>query len=146
MKIKFIVMSSLIITINLFIISCNGNTEPQVCISGNCVNVEIADTQNERNFGLMFRENLDENSGMIFIYEESDTYAFWMKNTLIQLDMIWINEDKIIIYIAEAEPCKADPCPTYAPEEPAKYILEVNQGFSQEHDINVGDKVKSKGI
>jgi len=145
MKMKFITLSLLIIVISLFLISCN-NTEPQVCISGTCVNVEIADNQNERNFGLMFREELDEDRGMIFVYEESDTYTFWMKNTLIPLDMIWINEDNVIVHIAEAEPCKADPCPTYGPEEPAKYILEVNQGFSQEQDINIGDEVNFKRI
>jgi hypothetical protein len=63
----------------------------------------------------MHREHLPEKSGMLFVFQQSSPYGFWMKNTLIPLDMIWIDQNQKIIDIQQAIPCTADPCPSYKP-------------------------------
>ncbi len=90
--------------------------------------IEVATTPAERQQGLMNRESLPANQGMLFVFEDEAPRNFWMKNTLIPLDMIWINEAKTIVDIKAAEPCKIADCPTYLGAAPAKYVLELNQG------------------
>jgi uncharacterized protein len=126
----------------LFLLIRRSDSVPQVCFPNKCVNVEIVDTQEERARGLMFRENLSEDDGMLFIFEEAGNYPFWMKNTLIPLDMIWINSDSRVVEIETAVPCTKDPCGIYGGKELAKYVVEVNEGFAEENNINVGDVVK----
>ena len=110
------------------------------------VNVEIADDDYGRQQGLMFRKSLNENDGMIFIFENEDFRSFWMKNTLIPLDMIFINENFEIVEIKNAMPCNEDPCATYSSAKPAKYVLEINEGFAEKNSIEAGDKVDLKGV
>jgi len=107
-----------------------------------CFNVEVVQTINERQKGLMFRENLDNNSGMLFIFPESNKHGFWMKNTLIPLDIIWIDQNKTVVYIKEnIIPCKVDykDCPIYYPQKEALYVLEVNFGKVKENNLSVGE-------
>ena len=103
------------------------------------INAEIADDNHERMNGLMFRENLEENSGMLFIFENEEMQTFWMKNTMIPLDIIFIGNNFEIVDIKSAEPCSKDPCKLYASSGPARYILEVNAGFAADNKINVDD-------
>ncbi|MCH8003072.1 MAG: DUF192 domain-containing protein [Nanoarchaeota archaeon] len=105
------------------------------------VNVEIADSLEERSSGLMFREFLDENSGMLFVFDDEDYYSFWMKNTLIPLDIIFISENLEIVDIIYAEPCREDSCKSYKPIKPAKYVLEVNGNFTIKNDVKIGNKI-----
>ena len=105
------------------------------------VNVEIADSPEERAAGLMFRESLGENSGMLFIFDDEKTRSFWMKNTLIPLDMVFISEDLEIIDIKYAVPCREDPCISYVSKEPAEYVLEVNENFTIRNDIAIGNTI-----
>lgn len=147
MKIKknhFVIFFAIIILIIIFYYSLkNENEIPKVCFSSEkCASVEIADDNEERQKGLMFREEMDENSGMLFIFENSDYYNFWMKNTLIPLDIIWISEDMKIVDIQNAVPCLEEPCEIYKPREKAFYVLEVNSGFAERNEINIGDEVK----
>ncbi|MFH1721825.1 MAG: DUF192 domain-containing protein [Candidatus Altiarchaeota archaeon] len=116
----------------------------EVCFStGDCVTVEIADEPAETSRGLMFRQKLGADEGMLFIFPSEVVQKFWMKNTLIPLDMLWITENGKIIFIEhDVPPCKSDPCPTYGPDEPAKYVLEVNAGYIKEHGLKVGDTLK----
>lgn len=106
------------------------------------VNVEVADNERERMQGLMFRESLEENTGMLFVFEEKAKYAFWMKNTLIPLDVIFIDENFNIIDIIYAVPCKEDPCERYIPKKDSLYVLEVNGNFTVKYEISIGNKVK----
>ena len=122
-------------------ISCT-NTSPQVCFDEKCVNVEIADEKEEITTGLMFRESLAKDSGMLFVFPEEGVHKFWMKNTLIPLDMIWINDNEIIYIKDNALPCKTEVCESYGPDKEAKYVLEVNSGFVEENEVDVGDTVK----
>lgn len=106
------------------------------------INVEIADSERERTNGLMFRENLCGNCGMLFIFDDSDFRSFWMKNTLISLDMIFINENFVIVDIKNVDPCTTEVCGTYSNK--AKYVLEVNEGYTRENNIKVGDTIALK--
>ena len=116
--------------------------QDKVCIKGDCINVEIADEIEEQTKGFMDRESLEENHGMLFVFKESKQYQFWMKDTLIPLDMIWINKEKHIVDITKnAQPCKEDPCENFSPIIPAKYVLEVNAGYSEKNNFKPGDKV-----
>lgn len=119
------------------------NLTQRACIKEACFNLEIAQTPEERQKGLMFRSSLNQDAGMLFIFPEEGIYPFWMKNTLIPLDIIWINKDKKIIHIENnVPPCKEDPCPSYSPEEKALYVLEINAGLSKKYEFKEGDKVK----
>ena len=105
----------------------------------NCFSVEIADSKEERAKGLMFREELCSDCGMLFVYEESGDYKFWMKNTLIPLDIIWWDSDYRVIHIAEAVPCVTDECELYGPDLDSTYILEVNSGVAKEIGLEIGE-------
>ena len=113
-----------------------------VCFNESCFDVEIADTPEERATGLMHREALDQDKGMLFIFEDSGVFPFWMKNTLIPLDIIWISQDNNVVYISKAtRPCLANPCPPVNPGKVALYVLEVNGGISDKIGIGIGDMV-----
>lgn len=114
-----------------------------VCIKNVCVQAEIADTGPKQMRGLMHRKSLPLKSGMLFIFEQEAKYSFWMKNTIIPLDMIWIDADKRIVDITKnALPCKEEICGNFSPRSEAKYVLEVNSGFSDRFGLNIGDEVK----
>lgn len=125
----------------LLLISCSSH--PQVIFDDNInVKVEIAKTIEERQNGLMNRNFLEENEGMLFIFDDFKERSFWMKNTLISLDMIFIDKNLKITKILEADPCKEDPCDLYKGD--AMYVLEVNKGFCDKNDIKEGEFVKLK--
>ncbi len=114
---------------------------------GTRVSVEIADTEPVRARGLMFRQQLAPNEGMVFVFPAPGVYPFWMKNTLIPLDMLWLDERGRIVWIAQSvPPCRADPCPSYGPTREAEYVIEVVAGFSREHGVKVGDVVKLQDV
>ena len=105
------------------------------------LNVEIADDNQEITKGLMFRGSLDETSGMFFIFENENYQIFWMKNTLIPLDLVYIDKNLKVVDIKYAVPCKEDPCTVYKSAKPAKYVLEVNGNFTAKKNIKPGDKI-----
>ena len=114
--------------------------------SGNLIfGCELADTYEERQEGLMNRESLDNNTGMLFVFESSHTVSFWMKNTLIPLDIIFINETGYVVNIEEAdpEPGVIDALLTrYSSDGPVLYVLEINQGISAAEGIVPGTYVE----
>ena len=94
--------------------------------------------------GLMHREHLDDYKGMLFAYPDSAPRSFWMKNTLIPLDMLFIDENFEIRTIHHAVPCEEDPCKSYPSTVPVQYVLEIRGNLTAESGINVGDKVEIK--
>lgn len=116
-----------------------------ICFAENCFNIEIADTPEEREKWLMFRESMWTDDAMLFIFETEQKYGFWMKNTRIPLDMIWINANKEVVYIENnVQPCWEDwsitnTCPSYRTDTPALYVLEINAGLAKTLNINVAD-------
>ncbi len=103
------------------------------------VAVEVADTQEEREVGLMHRESLPDDAGMIFLFEEEITGGFWMKNTVIPLSIAFMGGDGTILRILDMEPCEADPCEIYDPGVPYVSALEVNQGAFAGWGVEEGD-------
>jgi uncharacterized protein len=115
--------------------------------NGTRVKVEIADTPQLTQRGLMFREHLAEDEGMLFIFDELAFRPFWMKNTLIPLDMIWLDENRRVVSIAHSvPPCKADPCPNFSPTADSLYVIEVVSGFARRHKVREGDVIEFKGV
>jgi YVTN family beta-propeller protein len=104
--------------------------------------VEVQDDREEFPRGLMFRNHLPWNAGMLFAFNEEEPQTFWMKNTLIPLDMIFVDSSSKIIDIKEnVPPCEQEECPNYTSIEPAQYVLEVNAGFVQEKGVKIGDRL-----
>jgi uncharacterized membrane protein (UPF0127 family) len=110
--------------------------------SGQSVTAELAATETERARGLMFREKLLPDQGMLFVFEKESAYAFWMKNTLIPLDMLWLDRDRRIVHIERnVPPCKADPCPSYGPARPGLYVLELQAGAADRFGLKPSDRL-----
>ena len=104
------------------------------------VDVEIADNDDTRQRGLMYRYNMEEFQGMFFVFPYEDYRSFWMKNTYLSLDIIYINANNEIVSIQKY----TQPKSTYSlpSEKPAKYVLEVNAGFTDKYQIKPGDKIE----
>jgi uncharacterized membrane protein (UPF0127 family) len=131
----------ILIFVNVVFYNYLGKEGGEVCFDDLCFEVELAASEGERAEGLMFREHLDENKGMLFVFMESGVHNFWMKNTLISLDIIWISDDKRVVHIErDVPPCVEDVCPSYGSEKESNYVLEVNSGKS--FGIEIGDKVR----
>ena len=106
------------------------------------LDVELADTTEERATGLMGRESIGPHDGMAFTFGSPTDGGFWMKNTLIPLSIAFWDEDGRIVEILDMEPCADDPCPTYGPGVPYVGALEVEQGAFEEHGVEVGDRLE----
>lgn len=106
-------------------------------------NVEVADTPEERAYGLMNRKSLPEDSGMLFVFFEPSSGGFWMKDTLVPLSIAFFDHDGKITAIYDMDPCTKEPCRSYRPRKPYWGALEVNQGVFEEHGIEVGDTVRT---
>ena len=118
----------------------------RICFHQHCFTVDIADTAETRARGLMFRDHLPEDHGMLFVFPSDGVRAFWMKDTLIPLDMIWLDKDLRILHLEEnVQPCEHDPCPSYRSARPARYVLELNAGTAREIGLKPGD-VMQRGV
>ena len=100
---------------------------------------EIAVNESQRKEGLMFQKSLPQNTGMLFDLGEERKTGFWMKNTLIPLDIIWISKEKKVLSVIQANPCESEYCEIFQEEAPARWILEIN---AAEFEGNVGDRVE----
>jgi uncharacterized membrane protein (UPF0127 family) len=110
---------------------------------GAAITAELAVTEEARMRGLMFRERINPDQGMLFVFEEESVHSFWMKNCLISLDMLWLDRDRRIIHIEEdVPPCREDPCPSYGPGLPALYVLELQAGSVRVHRLKVSDRIE----
>jgi uncharacterized membrane protein (UPF0127 family) len=108
------------------------------------VNVELARSDAERAMGLMHRRELADDAGMLFLFPESDDHSFWMRNTLIPLDMIFIGEDGRVVGIVErAEPLTLT---QRSIGKPSRYVLEVNGGWCAKRGVRDGDRVRFEGV
>ncbi len=117
--------------------------EERVCFKNHCFLAELVLTPEEKSRGLMHRKSLDKDRGTLFIYEKEGERSFWMKNVLIPLDIIWLSEDKKVVYIAEnCQPCPELPCPTIKSDKAAKYVFEINGGLASKIGLSVGDELE----
>ena len=106
------------------------------------LDVQVADTQAEREIGLMGRESLSPYDGMAFVWEEPVVSTFWMKDTLIPLSIAFWDDHGRIISILAMDPCTEDPCPSYGPDEPFVGAVEVARGTFERHGVGLGDRVE----
>lgn len=140
----------------LLAVSCHGTPKapaaitpvpasgPRVVLpSGAIYAVELARTPEEQAQGLMFRESLPARSGMIFLFSDVAPHQFWMKNTMIPLDIVWLDGSGRVLFVsANTPPCRADPCPNYGPELPAPVVLEIAGGMAAKERVVVGSTIR----
>jgi uncharacterized protein len=112
----------------------------QVTIGNQTIALEVAKTPEQQEIGLMNRTALPDNQGMLFVFEPARPVGFWMKNTLIPLDIVFLHEG-VVQMIAPAAPCQADPCPTYQPTGLIDQVIELRQGRAQELGLKVADRL-----
>ncbi len=114
--------------------------------SGEVLDIELAMSPESRTRGLMFREHMDENQGMAFLFERERPLSFWMKNTLIPLDILFINAEGRVVDIQTMEPCPAQEqrCPSYLSVAPASYAVELNKGAAETFGFQVGTQIDTQ--
>ena len=129
----------------LYFILCCSSCQSQlaqdlVCFQKQCVQVEVAQKPEELTRGLQLREKLAPDAGMLFVFPSSEKRRFWMKDTKIPLDLIWMDAARRVVYVKKnVPPCIEDPCPVYAPDQEARYVLEINRGAADTLKIQIGD-------
>jgi uncharacterized membrane protein (UPF0127 family) len=118
---------------------------PSVELGGKTFAVEIADTTEKQALGLMFRDSMPDDHGMLFIFPNEAPRSFWMKNTRIPLDIMYFDKDLRMVSIsADTPPCKVRRCPSYPSKGPAMYVLELNAGMAKKLGIGEGDTLTLK--
>ncbi len=116
---------------------------PLTLPSGKVLQAEVMVSDEDRAMGLMFRPSLPLDHGMIFVFEVPDFHGIWMKNCKFPIDILWLDEEKKIVHVAESvPPCKADPCPVYNPMRKATYVIELNAGQARREKAVVGAAVQ----
>lgn len=129
-----------LIIVLLIFIGCSPKIQPTITFSDTTYNIQIANTQAARTRGLMNVPHMDNNQGMLFVFEDEQPRSFWMKNTLIPLDLIFLNKNFEVVEIKENfEPCLTTECPSYTSQNPSSYVLELNAGEVSSQKINVGN-------
>ncbi len=114
---------------------------------GTSITLELAVTPEEHQQGLMFRTGLPADRGMLFLFEEETIPSFWMKDTWIPLDIVFLGADGTVHDLVEnAPPCTAEPCPQYSPREPGIAVLELNAGTAAAHGITRGSRIVFEGV
>jgi hypothetical protein len=143
MDIKILLFITLaIILIVLYFVFQSKPVNKKVTIGNTEIEAEVADTLPKQIRGLMFRKSLAENNGMLFLFNNDDYYGIWMMNMSFPIDIIWIDSGhKIVDVVKNAQPCGII-CSTYYPKEKARFVLEVNSGFTGKHSIKIGDVVE----
>ncbi|MDO8601220.1 MAG: DUF192 domain-containing protein [bacterium] len=138
-RIIILLAAIVVLAAGLILIKEKNKQESGVCFKDNCFRVELALTAEERESGLMFRESLAPDNGMLFIFQEEGEYPFWMKDTLIPLDIIWLDKDGKVVFMAKnMEPCQTNLCLPIDPDKKAKYVLEVNGGVADKIGLDIG--------
>jgi uncharacterized membrane protein (UPF0127 family) len=130
---------------NLALAAADSRLVPVQTPSGTVIQAEIADTPQKRATGLMYRDHLKKDHGMLFIFGDPQAWTFWMKNTRISLDLIWMDGKKRVVHIERAVPiCTRtdDSCPQYRPNDDALYVLEIAGGTADGYKIERGSKLQ----
>lgn len=111
--------------------------------NGSSVTAELAITPEQRQLGLMFREGINDDQGMLLVFEEEGLFTIWMKNMKFPLDILWLDREKRIVHIVcDVPPCQADPCATYSPQIPSQYVLELRAGWVKENELKLYDRLE----
>ncbi|MDD3013525.1 MAG: DUF192 domain-containing protein [Candidatus Gastranaerophilales bacterium] len=111
-------------------------------INNKKISLDIADTPSSREQGLMYVDNIDDNEGMLFVFDKHDFVSFWMKNMKISLDMVFISGEKVVNIYNNVPACKISPCEIYPSKYKVDYVLEVNAGFCKKYQIKNNQTIK----
>lgn len=114
----------------------------RVRIGGNDFYLERAETPEQLAQGLMFRRYLKPRHGMRFIFPSARFQSFWMKNTKLPLDMLFIHHGRVVDIIQRAVPCTKNPCPVYTSRQPAEWVIELEGGTAAKYSLQLGDSVR----
>ena len=118
-------------------------TGPSVELKGQRFDVEIADTEPARERGLMFRDSMPADHGMLFLFDDNVVRTFWMKNCRMPLDILYFDEKYKLVSMQQRVPaCRSEPCPVYPSDGAAKYVLELNAGMADKLGVKTGDAIK----
>jgi uncharacterized membrane protein (UPF0127 family) len=116
---------------------------PLTLPSGSVLRAEVMVSDEDRAMGLMFRPSLPLDRGMLFVFETADFHGIWMKNCRFPIDILWLDEERRVVHVAESvPPCKAEPCPVYQPMRRAAYVVELNAGEARREKAVVGSTVR----
>lgn len=114
---------------------------------GSTIRIELAATDEERAIGLMFRDVVPADTGMLFLFPNDGIWPFWMKDTMVGLDFIWLDATGQVVEVrADVPPCRVDPCPSYAPSAFSRAMLEMAAGSAEKHGIKVGVRLRFSGV
>lgn len=133
-------MRALALALAVLVCTSCAAQEPYVVLKGQRFTVELAETSEKQALGLMFRDSMAEDHGMLFLFPAESRRSFWMKNTRIPLDILYFDSDLALVSVAaDARPCRSARCPSYPSEGAAQYVLELNAGKAAELDVAPGD-------
>ncbi len=136
-----------VLALSLFLLFCSSQAGRKYFVkvyfpNGFAVTAELAITDEERQQGLMFREKLNPDQGMLFVFEEEGIHPFWMKNMRFPIDILWLDAQKRIVHLeSNVPPCPSDPCPSYGPGSAAMYVLELQGGGSEKQGLRLYDRL-----
>ncbi|MBF0387592.1 MAG: DUF192 domain-containing protein [Candidatus Omnitrophica bacterium] len=139
--------SSLVLIIFLGIVFCAPGASAatrtlEVCTEYKCFNSQVKSTEAERAQGLMWQDDLPDDQGMLFVFDVPGEYPFWMRNMKFPIDILWLDGEKRVVHMElSVPPCVKDPCPVYAPQSKALYVLEIQSGQVDASGIHIGDKL-----
>lgn len=138
---------ALILSLLLAASGCASASGPWVQLDGKRYQVEVADTEDERARGLMFRDALAADHGMLFIHDNEAPQAYWMKNTHIPLDILYFDNRLALVSAQRDVPActLGDGCPIYPSSGPARYVLELNAGQAATLGLKPGDRLQLGG-
>lgn len=139
-----IIFLTIIVIITLIAINFMSANILQIKTKSNIYNIsiEIADSPEEQTLGLMWRDNLPENHGMLFVYDKEAYPSFWMKNMNISLDIFFIGADLKINHIEHnVPPCMVEKCELYSSPVLVQYVLELQSGYAEKYGVEVGDEI-----
>ena len=120
--------------------ACSAHAAPTVELKGQRFEVELATTPEAQQRGLMFRDSMADDHGMLFVFDNMQPRVFWMKNTHIPLDILYFdNNYKLVSAQERVPPCRSDPCTQYPSTGPAQYVLELNSGMAAKLGVRPGD-------
>jgi uncharacterized protein len=115
-------------------------------VSGQLIQLEVAQTPEQQATGLMFRQSLANDRGMLFLFEPARPVSFWMRNTLIPLDMVFLRDGEIKAIAAEVPPCTTPSCPTYPSGAAVNQVIELRSGRAAELGLAVGQQLTIQSV
>ena len=137
-------LATCLVATSLLLAGCASASGPWVELGGHRYSIEIADDDAERARGLMFRDDMAADHGMLFIHDSEAPQSYWMKNTRIPLDILYFDDNRrLVSQQRDVPPCSlGDQCPPYPSDAPARYVLELNAGQAAQLKLETGAELR----